>query len=309
MKMKIHETYSFTLKQMEGESSITFFSPSGMAIAIIIVLLCIYAAYTWFNGRPTVPAPTYISGFANTQDASGSKQRGVFKDALYADEWFANPPGSEAANDAKIAAETKANSDIIKASMTSEGFYGGVAIGAGAPDCLRSSSEGSALIAIFSNRSMKADDDDNNSADLKELTQIVSKLSCFKKDLVSPSYVVDSTRYQQFVTMHDIEPIAETTGRCFAKTISPRDLEIAFDKWTSRGETLVSRLCAAEQLDSQEVLSAQGLFRSLIRDVKDIARGACLQGEPMIAGKPGPRDPHPFENPEYEELGPYTGYY
>ena len=298
---------------MEGETTRTFFSPSGMAIGIIIVLLCIYAAYTWFNGRPTVPAPTYISGFSNSQDASGNpNKRGVYKDAIYADEWFANPPGAEAAKEAKAAAIARDVAQKTKASMTNaEGFYGGVAVGAGSPDCLRSSSEGSALIAMFSNRKMKADEDDdgNNSADLRELTQIVSKLSCFKKDLVSPSYIVEATRYQQFVTMHDIEPIAETTGRCFAKTISPRDLEIAFDKWSSRGELLVRRLSSAEQLGAQEVESAQGLFRAVIRDVKDIARGACLQGEPMIAGKPGPRDPHPFEDPELVELGTYTGYY
>ena len=294
---------------MEGETTRTFFSPSGIAIAILIVLLCIYAAYTWYSGQPTVPAPTYISGFTGSQDASGNQKRGVYKDALYADEWFANPPGAEVAKEAKAAATARDIANLTKASMTTEAFYGGVAVGAGSPDCLRSSSEGSALIAMFSNRKMAVDDDDNNSADLRELTQIVSKLSCFKKDLVSPSYIVEATRYQQFVTMHDIEPIAETTGRCFAKTISPRDLELAFDKWTSRGDTLVRRLCAAEQLSAEEVKTAQGLFNAVIRDVKDIARGACLQGEPMIAGKPGPRDPHPFEDPDLTDLGTYTGYY
>ena len=109
--------------------------------------------------------------------------------------------------------------------------------------------------------------------------------------------------------MHDIEPIAETTGTCFAKTISPRDLELAFDKWTSRGELLVRRLSSSHKLSPQEVESAQCLFHAVIRDVKDIARGSCLQGEPTIAGKPGPRDPHPFEDPDTVEYGTYTGYY
>jgi hypothetical protein len=159
---------------------------------------------------------------------------------------------------------------------------------------------------MFSGRSAAFEE---GTPDLHELTQLVGKLSCFKKDLLSPSFTVDATRQQPFVTMHDIEPVGETTGRCFAKTMSPRDLELAFDKWTSRGDLLIRRLCTAYKLAPEEVEKANKLFNFVVRDVKDIARGACLQGEPMIAGKPGPRDPHPFEAPVYNELGEYTGYY
>jgi hypothetical protein len=187
-----------------------------------------------------------------------------------------------------------------------EGFFGGVARGAGSPDCLRSSAEGSELVAIFQDVGA---DNNYNTENARELTQIVSKLSCFKKDLVGPSHIVEATRYQQFVTMHDIEPIAETTGRCFAKTISPRDLEIAFDKWSDRGEKLINMLCADNNMASVQADKAKKLFEYLVRDVKDIARGACFQGESIIAGKPGPRDAHAYENPDLENLGEYKGYY
>jgi hypothetical protein len=187
-----------------------------------------------------------------------------------------------------------------------EGFFGGVARGSGVPDCLRSSAEGAELVAMFQG---VGEDNDYNAENARELTQIVSKLSCFKKDIVGPSHLVDATRYQQFVTMHDIEPIAETTGRCFAKTISPRDLEIAFDKWSSRGEKLIRMLCADNNMSSAQADKAKQLFEYVIRDVKDIARGSCLQGEAIIAGKPGPRDAHPFENPDLENVGEYKGYY
>lgn len=187
-----------------------------------------------------------------------------------------------------------------------EGFFGGVARGAGVPDCLRSSAEGAELVAMFQG---VGQDNDYNAENARELTQIVSKLSCFKKDLVGPSHIVEATRYQQFVTMHDIEPIAETTGRCFAKTISPRDLEIAFDKWQDRGEKLIRMLCADNRMSSTQADKAKQLFTYVVRDVKDIARGACLQGDVSIAGKPGPRDAHPYENPDLENLGEYKGYY
>jgi hypothetical protein len=295
-----------------------------MAIAVIITGVAVYAAYRWYTGASTIPAPTYMSGFTNPTkvptvardlprkaaekrqvsgfanpinipDMKKLTKKTPYKNAKYADEWFSNVESAKETHDG-------ITSEPFYSSIMKEGF-GGVARGAGIPDCLRSTAEGTELISIFSNRG------DKGVADLRELTQIVSKLACFKKDLVSPSFVVDSTRYQQFVTMHDIEPIAETTGRCFSKTISPRDLELAFDKWNSRGEHLVRRLSAAKQLSAEEVAKAESLFRAVIRDVKDIARGSCLQGLPMIAGKPGPRDPWPYEPPKYNEYGEYKGYY
>ena len=184
--------------------------------------------------------------------------------------------------------------------------FGGVAHGAGTPSCLRTSSEGARLVDIFSNKTSRFQEGPDT---LNELTILVGKLSCFKKDLVSPSYIVEATRKQPYTTTHDVEPIGETTGRCFSKTLSPRELSISLDKWNSRGEDLVRKLCTAYALDSKEVDSAQQLFRAFMRDITDIARGACLQGDPMIAGKPGPRDAHPYEKPEAIEHGRYTGYY
>jgi len=249
-------------------------TPSAMAITIILVLVALWTAYTWFYGGVTVPLPSYKSGFVGTQAPQAPR--------LPTAEGFLGGRFKKA-----------------------EGF-GGAAKGTGSPDCLRSSSEGAALVSLFRDLTSSVEEGPD---DLRELTQLVGKLSCFKKDLVSPSYIVDATRHQKYATSHDIEPIAETTGRCFAKTIGPRDLGLALDKWTSRGELLVKRLCTAYKLTAGEVEKAQGLFRALIRDVGDIARGACLQGEPMIAGKPGPRDAHPHESEMYAVLGEYSGYY
>lgn len=296
---------------MEGEGGFLGLSPSTFAIVLIVVGLTLYVAYQFYYGRATVPSPAYFSGF---KDASGETQGflgGRFRTAGFepsggasgakgkTEGFLGNAVATLPMNESAPLTNTDRNLQKV------EGF-GGAARGAGSPDCLRSSAEGAELIAMFSGRESGFEE---GSDDLRELTQIVSKLSCFKKDLVSPSYIVEATRYQQFVTMHDIEPIAETTGRCFAKTISPRDLEIAFDKWNSRGELLIRRLCASYRMNSGDVEKAQALFRAVIRDVKDIARGSCLQGEPKIAGKPGPRDAHPYEAPGLANLGEYSGYY
>ncbi len=258
-------------------------SAGTIALIILIVLGGLYIAYTFYKGK--LQPPSYKSGF---EDVRQGRHLTLGEDI-------------------RQGRHLTLGEDVQNTTpKPTEGFFGGVARGAGSPDCLRSSAEGSELVAMFQHTGK---DNDYNSENARELTQIVSKLSCFKKDLISPSHIVEATRYQQFVTMHDIEPIAETTGRCFAKTISPRDLEIAFDKWQDRGEKLIRMLCADNHLSSAEHEKAMKLFEYLLRDVKDIARGSCLQGEAIIAGKPGPRDAHPFENPELENLGEYKGYY
>jgi len=244
-------------------------NPSTMAIVLIIVVIAIWIAYTWFYGGVTVPLPSYAIGFQNPEVP-------------------------------KFVKEGFRNRQVLG---SAEGF-GGVANGAGSPSCLRSSSEGAQLIDMFQGKKSRFAEGPDA---LLELTVLVGKLSCFKKDLVSPSYIVNATRMQPYSTTHDIEPIAETTARCFAKTVSPRDLGISLDKWNSRGEILVKKLCTSYALKQDEVEQAQKLFREVVRDVSDIARSSCLAGEPSIAGKPGPRDAHPYEKPT--DFGTYTGYY
>jgi len=188
---------------------------------------------------------------------------------------------------------------------TVEGF-GGVAKGAGIPDCLRTSREASDLYELIVG---KIDKTEEGPDDLSELQLLLSKLSCFKKDLLSPSGIVEATRYQPYNTSHDVEPVSETTARCFAKTIPPRDLNITFDKWSSRGKFLVKRLCAAVGLTQAESDKANSLFLAVITDVSDIANSQCLVGEIHINGKQGPRDVGAYETPNLSELREYKGYY
>lgn len=175
-----------------------------------------------------------------------------------------------------------------------EGFYGGVAVGAGVPDCLRTSVEGARLHALFAE---KVSGFEEGPADFKELTLLLSQLSCFKKDLMGAAKQVEATRYQPFATQLDMEPIAETTARCFAKTIPPRDLELAFDKWSKRGIFLITRLCTSANLNESEVANAEKLFRTFIADIKDVATDACLTGTPTIQAQPqlSPRDARAFD--------------
>jgi hypothetical protein len=196
--------------------------------------------------------------------------------------------------------------DISGAALPPEGFFGGVAVGAGEPDCLRTSSEAAQVYSIFANRRSSTEE---GPADFQEFRLLLSKLACFKKDLIGTAAVVEATRYQPYATSMDIEPIGETTARCFAKTIPSRDLEISLDKWSKRGKELIRRLCTSMNLTEMESAQADTLFDGLIRDVSDVARSVCLSGEPTINGKVAPRQPNGFEPETLSELGPYKGYY
>ena len=126
---------------------------------------------------------------------------------------------------------------------------------------------------------------------------------------MSPSGIVEATRYQPYSTAHDIEAVAETTARCLAKTIPPRDLDIIIDKWNTRGQLLVKRLCTSYNLSNSELKKADTLFKACIVDVSDVAQSMCLKGTVEIAGTKGPRTVAPYEPPELLELRAYKGYY
>ncbi len=187
-----------------------------------------------------------------------------------------------------------------------EGFFGGVAVGSGDPDCLRSSSEAAQLYSTFRSRTSTTSE---GPEDLSELRLLLSKMACFKKDLLGTAQQIEATRYQAYATSMDIEPIAETTARCFAKTIPKRDLDIILEKWSTRAQTLVVRLCTSMNLSEAEHRQAESLLNALVKDISDVARSVCLAGTPTIGGKPVGRELSGLESASLQEQGTYKGYY
>ena len=187
-----------------------------------------------------------------------------------------------------------------------EGFFGGVAVGSGDPDCLRSSSEAAQLYSTFRSRTSTTSE---GPEDLSELRLLLSKMACFKKDLLGTAQQIEATRYQAYATSMDIEPIAETTARCFAKTIPKRDLDIILEKWSTRAQTLVVRLCTSMNLSEAEHRQAESLLNALVKDISDVAQSVCLAGTPTIGGKPVGRELSGLESASLQEQGTYKGYY
>jgi hypothetical protein len=187
--------------------------------------------------------------------------------------------------------------------MSREGF-GGPVKGSGSPDCLRSSTEAAQLYDIVNSKDQMTE---TGPDDLREFNVLIGKLTCFKRDLLSSSGIVEATRTQPFSTSHDMEAIAETTARCFAKTIPDRDLRLSLEKWKTRGNLLLKRLCV--NMNDTAHKETMALFKAFMSDISSLAANVCLNGDAVIAGKPGPRMVDGYEPACISNLSVYKGYF
>jgi hypothetical protein len=191
-----------------------------------------------------------------------------------------------------------------------EGFFGGVARGSGHPDCLRTLPEGSEILDTLLSRVEANSAVSEGSADYREFQLILSKLGCLKKDLMSPSGIVEATRYQAFETAHDRINVAEVTAMCLNQTIPSRDLDIIFATWRDRGRVLLRKLCTEAQLNEQGVVRLEELFNKAWSDVYDISKSKCLktdfskQNGGSTGGEVGAYEPE-----DLKDLRAYTNKY
>jgi hypothetical protein len=167
--------------------------------------------------------------------------------------------------------------------------------------------EAEQLYAMFSSRSVTVGEEGNT--DLHDLRDLLSKLTCFKSDLMSPGQTITAVKELGFATHMDIQPVADLTGRCFAKLVPERDLSIQFEKWRDFGLDMIRRLCTASSMSELEASQAERLFFLVWNDVMGVAQGACLKGPPEGMFKTGPYDPVANTPDSIKELRPYDGLY
>jgi hypothetical protein len=124
---------------------------------------------------------------------------------------------------------------------------------------------------------------------------------------MSPSGIVEATRYTPYSTSHDRIPVADIAGQCNAKTIPQRDLDISFETWHGRAKYLLRRLCTQANLGEGEVVALENKLNSAWEDVYDIAKSQCLSTIP--SGEQLGRDAAPHMPNELKDLGSYKGYF
>jgi hypothetical protein len=168
--------------------------------------------------------------------------------------------------------------------------------------CGQESSEAEKLMGLFLGRDVSHTE--NGAKDLDNLKNLLSKLTCFKRDLVNPGSVISASKEVQFNTYSDIQNLADTTAQCFAAQIPERDLSIQFDKWEGYGKDLILRLCTAADLHEKEVDDANEFFIRVISDVKSIARDRCFRD--VRTPYCSPRDAAPMMTKDVKNLNSYS---
>lgn len=140
--------------------------------------------------------------------------------------------------------------------------------------------------------------------DVENLRSLLSKLTCFQRDLQSPGQLIAATREVQFNTYSDIQNLADTTAQCFAQQIPERDLDIQLEKWASYGRDLLMRLCTACDMQENEVEEVETLFMGVLQQTRGVAHSRCLKNvaTPMLS----PRDPAPVLPQEVKDLRDYA---
>jgi hypothetical protein len=300
---------SSTLNSIKSGASSTIASLNwGMiGIGVIIGIIIFVIVYFLIIRKKTLPFGP--QGFTNPPRSEGSSDRKSSKGSSVrkssegsSDRKSSKGSSARKSSDGSSVPKSSKRSSVPKSSR-SEGFYGGVSKGAGVPACLRNSSESAALISFFMDKGVSGTEE--GPSDLEELSQILSKMACLQKDLVSPSHIVDATRSLPMATTHDRQPVADIAARCFNKTIPQRDLEISLDTWKDRGILLLRRLCVSANLSSSDINNVEDLFKKASKQCRDILRQQCLAGEPTIAGVQTPRQAVDYTPPELADLSPY----
>jgi len=203
----------------------------------------------------------------------------------------------------------RADTRPIRQNFTgSEGFYGGASNGTSGLPCGRVSSEAEQLYAMFANRSLAIGEE--GSSDLHDLKNLLSKLTCFKSDLMSPGQTITAVKELGFATHMDIQPVADLTARCFSRILPERDLDIQITKWMDFGMDIIRRLCTAGNISEGERQQAESFLKVLVYDVDGIAKGVCIPPPPIDPGSAGGRlEPKPDTPVALEKLRPYDGLY
>lgn len=194
---------------------------------------------------------------------------------------------------------------VQPARVPHEGFYGGARRGTSNLTCGRVSSDAEKLYDMFLGKDIKAFEDGKD--DLRDFKNLLSKLCCFKQDLMAPVQTISTVKAMEFNTQQDIQSVGDLTGRCFSKTIPERDLNLQIIKWRNSGSVLIHRLCTTCGLTERQARRAEKLFGTVINDIEDVANAKCIGSLPKEEKKRF--DPEASTTRDIDNLRKYDGLY
>ena len=132
-----------------------------------------------------------------------------------------------------------------------------------------------------------------------ELRLLISKISCMEADIVAPSAGTYRTLPLQFRTSHDLEPPSTTVGRCLRQSLPQRDIELALEKFQSRGATLLHSVLA-------DCPDAKREFAAVLDRLRRVF-ATCKRTQPSMDHPIGVRDMGFWESRNVADLSAYQG--
>jgi len=119
-------------------------------------------------------------------------------------------------------------------------------------------------------------------------------------DISSPAAGSVRTQALQFRTSHDMDVASSIVGRCRAKAVNERDIELILDKFRDRGHELVRMLCPGDA-------GAVTEFDAVLGRLRWAMMGFCLHPQPSMDRPIGARDMGFWEPAAVADLSQYQG--
>lgn len=186
---------------------------------------------------------------------------------------------------------------------TNEGFTTIAVDDDKSPKCFARSAEAQELLQIVGSANTGSPSSAGPMA-YQEFKLILQKALCMDADITGMGMGVYATYALPFSTMHDIEPAASFVGRCVRNAIRSQDIEVAFDKFQTRGNELIEQMCNTKESKAR----AFTIFHSILANASRNIATNCLRPHASMDVPPGVRDPGYYAPPSLSRLSEYTEY-
>jgi hypothetical protein len=133
----------------------------------------------------------------------------------------------------------------------------------------------------------------------RELDVLLQKMEDIRMDLTQRRGRIYHTIDTPYSTEQDIEPAATLVGRCQRKLLRQRDIELATDRYLTRGNQLIDGINA---YFPSATATARSNLKTRVISLKTLMLEQCITAQPQLDMPEGVRDPAFYEPPKLEEL-------
>ena len=133
----------------------------------------------------------------------------------------------------------------------------------------------------------------------RELDVLNQKMEDMRLDISQGRGKINYSIDSPYSTEQDIEPAAVLVGRCQKKLLRQRDIELATDRYLTRGNQLIDGLNA---FFPAATAATRSKLKTSVSSLKSLMLEQCMTNQPQLDMPEGVRDPAFYEPPKLEEL-------